>query len=880
MSGADVRSSPPSPGTGDRNDNAGDITSSDPTYGAVVDSFADHLDTPTRRYVDALGREIAVSADNGSAEHVTRSVLDLADRVIEVWDARGLSTATWTFVYDYAGQRLSAEHSTALGARYALPDAAGNPIWARDARGIETTRTFDALNRPLSEHSDDGSGARLRRAWRYVTYDELDPAFADWQSKNVFGRVEEVRDADGLRFFEYDWRGLVTRASHRFWPQKDSSGKAWNEAGTTFWTDEDAWDPELDDTDRDSITDWLDLPDLADRTTIEVTTTYDAAGRPTEVGYPEGMAVRTTYDAAGHIAAIQVDRDGMGYSDVVTDLRYNARGQLTRLTHGNGVVTTREHDGDLERLVRIYTSHDDGTLTEFQDLSYAYDPVGNPVEITDNLSSSSYKANRIIPNTRTFGYDPRYRLIRATGKKHATITSKSTGFVEPSPDPGDYDPYDYTYAYDEVGNLTRNDEYAATLHYKSGRIDLFNGDSTEAGSFTDPATGNFRYDDNGNTLRTPRLEALAYTHDDQCRWVKLNSGGDAVRYFRHADQRVLRFVKKGRVRALTVYLGPWEYHSRDGGSGGTTYGKLVLHVHGHGRHAQVASGSPFAYARSNPVSRVDRNGLQDPVPLTSSSVQATTPAEAVEYHSEISADPIEYPPSLAALEDLSTVTGAGNPTIADVDIQVSAMGGPDPLKAKVPLEDRKPLVALDGSQGTPVHFSDERRGKGRAGDPLNLHEPWKVTGNCNTSCRPGMRRQGLGVPGGNLATPVPGTVAEAAGGMVSVSPSVNRMMLDRIDQSLAEGRPIVVGVDTKAGFPQGQIDKVSDHFVVIYERGYLDDGTVFYRFVDNAVQASSDASIADFYVHPLDGSICKPATAPPGERTLTVQFPYAELPFG
>lgn len=569
----------------DRNDNAGSITGSDPTYGDVVDNFADHLDTPTRRYVDALGREIAVSADNGSAQHVTRSVLDLADRVIEVWDPRGLSSATWTFVYDYAGQRLSAEHSTALGARYALPDASGNPIWARDARGIETTRTFDALNRPLTEHSDDGSGAVLRRAWRYVTYDEMDPEFSDWQSKNVFGRVEEVRDADGLRFFEYDWRGLVTSASHRFWAQKDGSGKDWNETGTTSWSDEDAWDPEVDSTDRGNITDWLDLPDLTDPTTIEVTTTYDAAGRPTEVGYPEGMAIRTSYDEAGHISGIEVDRDGTGYADVVADLRYNARGQLTRLTHGNGVVTAREHDSDLERLVRIYSSHDDGTLTEFQDLSYAYDQVGNPVAITDNLASSSYKANTIIPNTRAFAYDPRYRLIRATGKKHASVVPRADDIEVPSPDPNDYDAYDYTYSYDPVGNLTRNDEYASSLNYKSGRIDLFNGDSTEAGSFTDPATGNFRYDENGNTLKTPRLVALAYTHDDQSRWVKLNSGGDAVRYFRHADQRVLRFVSKGQVRVLSVYLGPFEYHHRAGGS--VEYGKVVLHVHGHGRHAQV-----------------------------------------------------------------------------------------------------------------------------------------------------------------------------------------------------------------------------------------------------------------------------------------------------
>ncbi len=258
------------------------------------------------------------------------------------------------------------------------------------------------------------------------------------------------------------------------------------------------------------------------------------------------------------------------------------------------MVTTRELDPDIARLTRIYTSYTDTTTTEFQDLSYTYDPVGNPVSITDNLTTSSYKANQIIPNTRTFRYDPRYRLVGATGKKHATVVSKGDQIEIPSPDPGDYDAYDYTYSYDEVGNLTRNDEYAATLNYKSGRIDLFNGDSTEAGSFTAPDEGNFQYDENGNTLKTPRLPALAYTHDNQCRWVKLNGGGDAVRYLRHGDQRVLRFVSKGAVRAVGVYLGPFEVHSRDGGSGGTSYGKVVLHVHGHGRHAQleqVLSGS-------------------------------------------------------------------------------------------------------------------------------------------------------------------------------------------------------------------------------------------------------------------------------------------------
>ena len=161
--------------------------------------------TPWAAWFQSIDTVGVTNPDTGSsALHVTRKVLDLSDRVIEVWDARGLSSATWTFTYDYAGRQLSSNHATALGERYALPDAAGNPIWARDARGIEVDRTFDAINRPLEESTDDGSSVKLRRKWTYIPYDDDDPDFATWQSKNIFGRVEEDRDADGLRFFEYD----------------------------------------------------------------------------------------------------------------------------------------------------------------------------------------------------------------------------------------------------------------------------------------------------------------------------------------------------------------------------------------------------------------------------------------------------------------------------------------------------------------------------------------------------------------------------------------------------------------------------------------------------------------------------------------------------
>jgi RHS repeat-associated protein len=569
----------------DRNDNAGHITDSDPRYGGFRNKLKDHLGTPKRTYVDALGRMIAEAEDNGSELHVTRKVLDLKDQVTEVWDARDLTQATWTFVYDFMGRSVHTRHTTALGDRYALADAAGNPIWQRDARGLEAIRAFDALNRPLSEMTRAGAALTLRRQWRYIGYDENAAEFAGNQSKNLFHQVEEERDADGMRYFEYDWRGLVTQTSHRFWSQTDSAGRAWDDPDSELWTLGADWDPEITAANRDRVASYLELPQLTDPITLAIVTKYDAAGRPTDVTYPEGMATRNSYNQAGLLEKVEVDRGaGQGFQIVVEALGYNAFGQLTFLKYGNGVETTREYDDVLARLTRIFTRRPYLSTSYFQDLGYGYDPVGNPMEIIDHLSDTTFKDNRLIPNTRTFAYDPRYRLIEATGKKHRSVRRKDTFVLVPSPDPNDYQPYTIRYAYDAVGDSIRNQEYSAgALQYKSDRIDLFNGDADEAGTFTDPAAGNFRYDECGNTTHTPRLEALAYTHDNQLRYANLKGGGQ-VHYFRHGDQRVLRIVKKNGVRALTAYLVPFEYHLRKATTG---YTKLMLQLLGQGRHAQA-----------------------------------------------------------------------------------------------------------------------------------------------------------------------------------------------------------------------------------------------------------------------------------------------------
>jgi hypothetical protein len=77
----------------------------------------------------ALGRDRGCRGSQcGFPElHVTRSVLDLKDQVLQVYDARNLAFATWTFAYDLAGRRTSAAQATGTGSRWSLSDAAGNP---------------------------------------------------------------------------------------------------------------------------------------------------------------------------------------------------------------------------------------------------------------------------------------------------------------------------------------------------------------------------------------------------------------------------------------------------------------------------------------------------------------------------------------------------------------------------------------------------------------------------------------------------------------------------------------------------------------------------------------------------------------------------------
>ena len=54
-----------------------------------------------------------------------------------------------------------------------------------------------------------------------------------------------------------------------------------------------------------------------------------------------------------------------------------------------------------------------------QNLAYAYDPVGNIIEIKDSAQQTVFFDNAVVSPSAQYVYDALYRLIEATGREHA-----------------------------------------------------------------------------------------------------------------------------------------------------------------------------------------------------------------------------------------------------------------------------------------------------------------------------------------------------------------------------------------------------------------------------------------------------------------------------
>lgn len=225
--------------------------------------------------------------------------------------------------------------------------------------------------------------------------------YDDPNMSNAIGRLTKVTDLVGTETYAYDAMGRVSEQARTI--------------GTTTYTIQQKWNA---------------LNKLDSKT------------------YPDGDTVNFTYNAAGWLSRI---------SDIVHDVHYNPRGQISYIRFDSWTRLDREYYDDSFRLKR-------SMISGVQDLEYDYDAKGNVTRITDYIGTAS----------RDFIYDALDRLIEAAGPFGGI---RQTNVTE-------------TYAYDAVGNFT--EKAGVTYHYNglNNRVQ-----TTQVGSVVQKT---FTYDENGN----------------------------------------------------------------------------------------------------------------------------------------------------------------------------------------------------------------------------------------------------------------------------------------------------------------------------------------------------------------------------------------------
>jgi YD repeat-containing protein len=186
-----------------------------------------------------------------------------------------------------------------------------------------------------------------------------------------------------------------------------------------------------------------------DGTTYTTYYRYDNMDRPTKIIYPNGERVYLTYNEQTLLE---------GVSDVIDNLDYNARNQITTKELSNGVVTSYTYDAEKLLLDRIYTD-------SLQDLNYDFDNVGNILEIEDNVMNS----------VKSYGYDDLDRL---------TDADMSVNSIQS---------YQRDFTYDQYGCIQQVDENGVTISNYSYNLTPFHAPDTYNGNDLD-------YDVNGNLI--------------------------------------------------------------------------------------------------------------------------------------------------------------------------------------------------------------------------------------------------------------------------------------------------------------------------------------------------------------------------------------------
>jgi len=555
--------------------------SADPAEKSAAQKTALHDSTPSVAHFDALGRAIYTLADNRFVDrtgaerrelYATLDVLDIDGNRLAVRDPRG--NVVMRYTYDLLAR---AGHTTSMdaGERWTLNDGMNKALYGWDAKGNRFHTRYDRLHRPTENEVLPPAGAA-------VLFERSE--YGTDKTKNQNGQLARHSDGSGVVVnARFDFKGNLLESSRTF---------TVDHAGTI---------------------DWSNPPAVAlQPRTFTATNVYDALGRVIRATSPDGSITLPEYSEASLLEAVSVSIRGGAAQAFIQKIEHDAKGQRTRVEHGNGAVTEMTYDDLTFRVRRILTTRTSDSAV-LQDLNYTYDPIGNITLIRDLAHQLLYFNNAIVLPDNNFTYDAVYRLIAATGREHSGLNAPVSQFDElrtnlpHKADGSAMQSYLQRYEYDAAGSMTVMAHRAgagALLNQWTRQFTPNTADNSLKSSQVGATNETYTYDGHGNLTGWTGFGPLGWDFNDHLRSVSLGGGGTASYTYGADGHRVRKVIDRGTgLVEERLYVGGFEVFTRMRG-GVAELQRETLHVmDGEHRLAMVdsrtggADGTPLQLIR-------------------------------------------------------------------------------------------------------------------------------------------------------------------------------------------------------------------------------------------------------------------------------------------
>ncbi|VVP35388.1 RHS repeat domain-containing protein [Pseudomonas fluorescens] len=463
---------------------------------------------------------------------INRTLRNAAGHCAKQWDPRlwmlqeqnPLTPANLVTVHSLSGNAVFTV-SVDAGSQITLFGLANEVLQDWDSRGTRREVKYDELLRPVAvfEHL-------VTQPPRCAERMEYGRAGQGNQDDNLFGQLIRQDGPGGTVLFEmFAITGQCTRQVQHFtldavapdWPESNADRNSLLEPGDG------------------AVSTWQ-FGSLGD-----VLESVDARQNTQTFGFTrDGRRRHSALKLAGKLT----------WQALVSDIEYNAQGQITREVAGNNVETTLKHSPEDGRLLERRAHSDHAGL--LQHLFYAYDRMGNVLSIEDQALAVHYFANQRIDPISRFIYDSLYQLIAASGWE-AGAPNQGPESVGRN-DPAALSNYQQTYRYDESGNLLKLTHVGAQSPGRELKPALYSNRCLPWRNGVPPTEDEIAaaFDARGNLLELDQGRLLMWDLRNQLQSVspvERDTGrNDAESYVYDGDGQRVRKIRMMQTNARTV----------------------------------------------------------------------------------------------------------------------------------------------------------------------------------------------------------------------------------------------------------------------------------------------------------------------------------------